>query len=110
MTAMPTKRKFTKSEAQPVLFRVWKKSVGSGVIALFPTEAADHRGNLVNSYEHVGQHGGADLLGVIGNSRPAKPAEYADLKRELERIGYKLVVKQRTSAEMRKEMLRSLRK
>ncbi len=74
---MPTKRKpasasrrpraaTSKREAAiPVLFRVWPKSEGGGVIALFPTIPEDRHGNLVSSFEHVGQHGGADLHGMI---------------------------------------------
>jgi hypothetical protein len=44
------------------------------------------------SYEHVGQHSGAQYAGVIGMTSPASPQAYAALKRELEQIGYKLEV------------------
>lgn len=33
---------------------------------------------------------GADPQGVIQSTKPAKPEEYADLKQELESIGYEL--------------------
>lgn len=71
-----------------VVFRKWyKKEHGSEVIALFPDDL-DPRTGLVQSYEHVGQHGGASYTAVIGNTKPAMPEEYADLKRELESYPY----------------------
>jgi hypothetical protein len=46
---------------------------------------------------HFGQHGSADPTFIIQASRPAKPAEYEELKEELEKIGYCLrVVKRHT--------------
>lgn len=80
-----------------VIFRVWKSGSGKGdVIALFPLEKWDDRGmSLCQSYEHVGQHGGANYNGVMNRTRPATPAEYADLRRELEGIGYALDVRKR---------------
>lgn len=68
-----------------ILFRKWR----GDIIALFPHEVCDYDGH-VTSYMHVGQHGGADYKGIIRCSRPAKPEEYADLKRELENIGYRV--------------------
>jgi hypothetical protein len=48
------------------------------------------------SYEHVGQHGGANYAGVMCRTRPAKPSEYKDLQEELEERGYNLrIVKRR---------------
>lgn len=77
-----------------VVFRFWRES--KDVIALFPCEKADDRGHIM-SFEHVGQHGGADYTGIIANSRPATEAEYAALKRELESApyNYRLRVMQR---------------
>lgn len=69
-----------------VVFRKWPKSEGGTVLALFPYEQASH--GLCSSYEHVGQHGGADYAGCIGRTKPAKPEEYAALKRELESAPY----------------------
>jgi hypothetical protein len=72
-----------------VIFRVWtgKNAIdgSDNVIALFPNEPGAHRknGTLV-SYEHVGQHGEADYYTVMSGTRPAAPAEYKALKRELE--------------------------
>jgi hypothetical protein len=70
-----------------VVFRKWyRKSDGNGVIALFPQEMAD--AVHVSCFEHVGQHGSADYTGVLSRTRAAKPAEYADLMRELESEPY----------------------
>ena len=57
---------------------------------LFPEIPADLYGQYCDSYEHVGQHGGADYHGVIMNTRPANTEESADLVEELTRIGYQL--------------------
>jgi hypothetical protein len=82
-----------------VIFRQWRtKRDGHGVIALFPYEPHDHSGVMCSSYEHVGQHGGADLAGVISRTELARPEAYAALKRELESApyGYDLTVLRRT--------------
>lgn len=80
-----------------VIFRRWGKMNGGGVIALFPTIAADDRGWLCQSYEHVGQHGGANYYNVIDGTKPAsldeKDVKY--LKEELEGRGYNLIVRKR---------------
>lgn len=77
-----------------VIFRVWRgNAYGDDVIALFPT--LEHNGSLIVSYEHLGQHGGADYGGCIQRTRPAKPHEYANLKAELESLGYRLRVRSR---------------
>lgn len=47
------------------------------------------------SYMHIGQHGDADYQGVVSSTKLAKPEEYADLKKELESIGYDLLVRQK---------------
>lgn len=72
----------------PVIFRVWPKSEGGGVIALFPTHPGTNESYTCSSYEHVGQHGSADCHGLIRRTRLAKPQEYASLKRELEGAPY----------------------
>jgi hypothetical protein len=76
-----------------VVFRFWRGEV----IALFPEVPSDVNGYYCESYQHVGQHSGADYNGIIRESRPATPAEYADLHAELTRIGYDLEVVQRAS-------------
>jgi hypothetical protein len=83
-----------------VIFRRWyRRQDGNGVIALFPDQAAlgEHYPGMVGSFEHVGQHGAADYQGVISRTRLAKPAEYADLLKELESppYDYRLDVKRR---------------
>ena len=74
--------------ATPVIFRKWPKSEGGDVIALFPTLVGTMDPYTCESYEHVGQHGSADPQGVMQATKPAKPAEYADLMAELKSIGY----------------------
>ncbi len=80
-----------------VIFRKWPKREGGDVIALFPYEKSDFEGCYCTSYQHVGQHSGADFHGVVKVTKLATPAEYADLKAELERIGYKLIVRKRAN-------------
>jgi hypothetical protein len=71
-----------------VVLRRWRAQPKS-IIALFPDEMADYRGN-VDSYEHVGQHGGADYSRVIRITTPVREidAEVDALLQELESIGY----------------------
>lgn len=76
-----------------VLFRWWQDEV----IALFPQHAGStlHREQCL-SYQRLGQHGSADLVGIIRTSRPATPAEYESLAKELRDIGYRLDIAKRT--------------
>lgn len=78
-----------------VVFRKWRD--GGGVIALFPELPADPFGYYCDSYEHVGQHGGADYHGVVRYSTPATPEQSAALAAELHQIGYRLVPVRRAS-------------
>jgi hypothetical protein len=94
------------SDVTPVIFRVWPNGQ---IIALFPTLPGDTYGVYVTSYEHIGQHGMADL-GLVRRTRPAKPEEYASLKRELEQGGYKLKVYARATVGMRKQLMANLQK
>jgi len=48
----------------------------------------------VMSYMHVGQHGEADI-GYFYDCTPATPEQYADLKAELQSIGYRLIIRKR---------------
>jgi len=74
-----------------VVFRKWKEN--GAVIALFPELPADTSGNFCDSFEHIGQHGGADYHGVLEQTYPARPHEYAELKTELETVyGYRLQI------------------
>lgn len=85
------------SEVTPVMFRVWQDKGDAEVFALFPADFADNYGDCCSSYQHIGQHCAANYHYCIQHSRPAKSEEYANLKIELERIGYILQVIQRAS-------------
>jgi hypothetical protein len=76
------------SQADIVVFRRWKNT--GDVIALFPELPADLGGDHCDSYEHVGQHGGADYHGVVQHTKPCSPDDAADLVAELRTIGYVL--------------------
>lgn len=82
------------------VFRKWR-STGT-IIALFPAIAWDRTGTQCASYEHVGQHGGADYHGVIAATVPATEAESRPLAQELASIGYALRPAKRASARTRK--------
>lgn len=94
------------SEVTAVIFRRWKRNKvngtdGTEIVALFPEDPTDYYGRYCGSYEHIGQHGSADYNALVSvicpPTVPAKPSEYAELKRELESLGYKLkVYKKRT--------------
>lgn len=72
-----------------VIFRKWRKKPRTCIAWLFGIPA---RLGRVMAYEHVGQHGeGTYPLDTV----PATPEEYADLKAELESIGYRLRVTKR---------------
>ena len=69
-----------------VVFRKWRNG---DIIALMVDIPWDEYGH-VTSYEHIGQHGAASYYLVQAHTTAAKPAEYADLMRELVSIGYDL--------------------
>ena len=71
--------------------------------ALFPELPADNYGRYCTAYQHIGQHCAADYFGCIANSDPAKPAEYADLQKELEQRGYELDIRKRATAKMHEQ-------
>ena len=87
------------SAPTPTVFRMFPDG---DIIALFPTIPADLNGHCL-SYQHVGQHGAADYGHVIANSRPARPAECADLVGELIGIGYAVRPVRRASRRMHEE-------
>lgn len=72
-------------EKTKTVFRIYPDG---DVIALFPQIAADNYGWLCSSYMHLGQHGGADTLCVVSQTRPATPKEYRPLLKELKQLGY----------------------
>lgn len=75
--------KTTTVEETKVLFRKLKDGK---IIALMPY--ITNYSGFIESYMHVGQHSSADYYGMIALTRPATEEEYADLKQELEYIGY----------------------
>ena len=76
-----------------VLFRKWKPTYGSGIIAILPDVEANP--NMTMMYEHIGQHGEGSYPLVLSETTPANQAEYSDLLVELELIGYALRVVKR---------------
>lgn len=82
------------TEITPVIFRKFGPRRGGDVSAFFPAEIGTYEPHTCTCYAHVGQHGSADLHEMIRVSRPARPEEYADLKKELESApyGYRLKV------------------
>lgn len=79
------------TEVTKVIFRQFKDGKHE-VIAFFPELCGGHLPNTCSSYLHVGQHGAADCQAIVRGTRLAHPSNYADLKAELESIGYKLQV------------------
>jgi len=89
-------------EITRVVFRKWPENEGAragGIIALFPEIPAGHPGHQCQSYEQ-GQHKAVVYALYIRMTRPATPREYADLKQELEKIGYRLEVVNRITPAM----------
>ena len=72
------------SEQTTVIFRKWKDT--GDIIALFPD--IEERYGRCSSFMHVGQHAAADYVGVLHDTSLATPAEYADLRQELESAPY----------------------
>jgi len=87
-----------------VVIRV-SKNDPSDVFALFPTIPSDIHGRYCTSYQHIGQHGGADYHGCIASSRPATAEEAAPLLAELRTIGYNPKVLRRASYRHRAQLL-----
>jgi hypothetical protein len=81
------------TEKTIVIFRKFKNG-NKEVIALFPEIAGTLLPETCSSYMHIGQHGGA-MADLTDITRPATPEEYAELKEELESIGYNLTVKKK---------------
>jgi hypothetical protein len=80
-------------DPEVVVFRWPLRESHPQVYALFPN--IEGSPGQCTCYQHVGQHASADYAGCITKSRPATPAEYAGLKRELESIGYTLRIRTR---------------
>ena len=69
-----------------VIFRIDNYSV----YALLPYEISS--GYDVVTYQHVGQHSGADYKNCILQSKPATLEQYKDLFNEMTNLGYNLKV------------------
>jgi hypothetical protein len=67
----------------PVIFRKFKTGE---LVAFFPENTGNYQAHTCMSYMHLGQHCTADANPYY--TKPASPAEYADLLRELVAIGY----------------------
>lgn len=90
-----------REEPTVVIFRKWKYD--DEIIAVFPEiPARSSDWYLYQSYSHHGQHSAANPQVILTKTRPAGEEEYAKLKRELERMGYKLIVRKRETQAMRK--------
>lgn len=72
---------------------VFRKYKDGQVIALFPYNVENYKGDIV-SFMHVGQHSGADYNHVVNKTKLiTNPEEYKELKHELENdMGYDLKV------------------
>lgn len=81
-----------------VIFRRWTSpsTINKCIFALFPYVINDIEGNIM-SYEHIGQHGGANYYHCMKRSVPATEEEYKDAYDELTNYcGYNLrIVKRR---------------
>jgi hypothetical protein len=84
-------------ETTVVIFRTDREGI---TFALFPELPSDYQGFFCTCYQHVGQHCAADYCGCIASSRPATPAEYADLFVELQHRGYDLEIRHRATQAM----------
>jgi len=61
------------------------------LFAFFPEENYTTFSNLKTSYAHIGQHSACSIA-YAEESREATETEYAELKEELESIGYNLEI------------------
>lgn len=88
----------------PIIFRMHQGEV----LALFVQELGTNDPYTCAFYAHVGQHGTLDPMDIIRDSRPARSEEYRDLYDELQRIGYRIALRERHSPydlEVRKQKL-----
>jgi len=104
------------AEKTVVVFRKWRPThwggCGDGILALFPeVPVKPDGGSECDAYERIGGLGGADYQACILRTRPATPAEYADIKAELEgtNYGYNLDVRRRATAAMHDKRRREAR-
>lgn len=78
-----------------IIFRVdTTKDFKGTIFAIMPHLVADYTGRIT-TYQHVGQHSSGNYQTCLQTSRPANELESADLKAELESIGYNINIVKR---------------
>jgi len=70
---------------KPTIEVIFRKYPTGNVIALFPYEIENHKGDIL-SYERIGQHSSADRAYVMANTKLAKQIDYMALYTELKGI------------------------
>ncbi|MEQ8547647.1 MAG: hypothetical protein RIC03_07040 [Cyclobacteriaceae bacterium] len=70
---------------------VYFKELEGEIIAVFPFEVWNRQSKTIASYMHIGQHGGAcpQLMRTLPT---AKDEDFKSLLKELEGIGYNLIL------------------
>jgi len=86
------------TEKTVVIFRKFR-DYEKDVIAIFPEELGSYK-YTCNSYLHIGQHGSVDANDISFFTDLATEEEYSDLKKELENIGYNLIVRRKITRKM----------
>lgn len=71
----------------PVIFKLEHGPHARGAFAVFPTLPGTMNPDTMTCYAHIGQHGSC-CSQYVREAKPAKPADYADLIKELKSIGY----------------------
>ena len=71
-----------------VIFRYFRGEV----VAIFPEIAGTYDSGTCSCYASMGQHSACNPYLVIDDSKLATPEQYADLKQELENLGYNLEI------------------
>ena len=67
---------------------IFRKFPEGDIIALFPEIPGTNEYWTCQSYQHIGQHGACDTIGITMITKPATKEESAGLFNELKRIGY----------------------
>ncbi len=87
---------------------VFREYPDGDIIALFPEEIMDRRGNCV-SYQHIGQHAAANPHMVCLDTVSASKDSYAELYQELLEIGYTMDIRPDVTKDMNTNRLTQLR-
>jgi len=82
---------------------IFRKYPEGDILAIFPEIPSDPWGAECMVYQHIGQHGGGDCNLMMRATKPARPSEYKELKKELEGIGYVLDVHEKSTPRMAKK-------